>query len=94
MRKILSYIFVALVSLLAFSCRQEDFASQDGPLVLDFDVVVPDMNKVVTKAVDPDGRGVQNIVLYCFDSYGLFLFAFKFFVNLQINNSLLVSQFQ
>ena len=73
MRKILSYIFVARVSFLAFSCQQEDFASQNGPLVLDFDVVVPDMDKVATKAVDPDGRGVQNIVLYCFDSYGLFI---------------------
>ena len=41
--------------------------------MLDFDVVVPDMNRVATKAVDPDGRGVQNIVLYCFDSYGLFI---------------------
>ena len=29
------------------------------------------MQEVVTRAVDPDGGGVQDMTLFCFDSYGL-----------------------
>lgn len=63
---------------LAVSCQREDLdvsagAVPEGYMSLTMDFVVPDMEKVMTRAVDPDGGGVQNIVLYCFDSYGLFI---------------------
>ena len=61
---------------MAVSCHLDDLypsVGEEKNLVLNIDVVVPDMKQVQTRAVDPDGGGVQNIVLYCFDSYGLFI---------------------
>lgn len=34
---------------------------------------VPQMNEVQTKAVDPDGGGVQNMTIFCFDVNSLFI---------------------
>ena len=76
MRQYITYVILLICSFVAVSCHEDELYPSEGQsdgLVLDFDVVVPDMNQVATKAVDPDGRGVQNIVLYCFDSYGLFI---------------------
>ena len=61
---------------MTLSCHVDELYQSIGSkedLVLKIDVVVPDMKQVDTKAVDPDGGGVQNIVLYCFDGYGLFI---------------------
>lgn len=33
----------------------------------------PVMSEVSTKAVDPDGKGINNITLFCFDAYGIFI---------------------
>ena len=75
MKRLITYILLALTLFAAMSCHEEALFpdAQTKGLVLDIDVVVPDMNNIDTKAVDPDGKGVQNIVLYCFDSYGLFI---------------------
>ena len=66
---------MVLPLIVATSCHEEVLVPdvQTEGIVLDIDVVVPDMYDIDTKAVDPDGKGVQNIVLYCFDSYGLFI---------------------
>ncbi len=60
---------------LAVSCQREDFGAGQVSehLDLSFRVQIPDMYEVCTKAVDPDGGGIQHIVLYCFDEYGLFI---------------------
>lgn len=73
MRKVIAYICVVL--FLMTSCQREDFGVDTAPesLELAFRVQVPDMTEVSTKAVDPDGGGVQHIILYCFDEYGLFI---------------------
>lgn len=73
MRKILTY-FIASVCLMA-SCQREEFGVGQVPEHLDisFRVQISDMSEVCTKAVDPDGGGVQHIILYCFDEYGLFI---------------------
>lgn len=34
---------------------------------------VPQMNELQTKAVDPDGGGVQNMTIFCFDANSLFI---------------------
>ena len=60
---------IALAGILALNvaCQREDFLSpegngtQDGYVTLRFNVEVPDMDVVQTKAVDPDGGGVQQI---------------------------------
>ena len=65
MKRRLIYIFALL--LLAMSCQREDLAvSSDGDaLNLAFRVQISDMAEVATKAVDPDGGGIQHIILYC-----------------------------
>ena len=73
------YIIAIIVGAMAMttSCLKEDIlpenTSKDGYITLDLKISVPDMSLVSTKAVDPDGGGVQNITLFCFDQYGLFV---------------------
>lgn len=72
---------IALAGILALNvaCQREDFLSpeengtQDGYVTLRFNVEVPDMDVVQTKAVDPDGGGVQQISVFCFDKNDLFI---------------------
>ena len=45
----------------------------EGFINLSIRMQAPQMSQVQTKAVDPDGGGVQHIILYCFDAYGLFI---------------------
>jgi hypothetical protein len=62
----------------AVSCQEElscpsEVEAPEGYVNLSFSATVPDMDLVSTRAVDPDGGGIQHIILYCFDSYGLFI---------------------
>ena len=74
-------IIIALAGLLVLgtACQREDFLlpdtapEQDGYINLRFNVEVPDMQVVETKAVDPDGGGVQQISVFCFDQNDLFI---------------------
>ena len=46
----------------------------DGSLVkVSFSVKIPDPIKVATRAVDPDGNGIQTMTLFCFDGEGLLI---------------------
>lgn len=47
--------------------------AREGYVALRFSADIPAMKKVATRAVDPDGGGVQDMTLFCFDSYGLFI---------------------
>lgn len=80
MKETIRYIVVlAGVLLTLVSCQQEGWqdeslpAAKEGYLALRFTANIPDMQEVVTRAVDPDGGGVQDMTLFCFDSYGLFI---------------------
>ncbi|MBV8038145.1 hypothetical protein HF895_01340 [Bacteroides sp. AN502] len=81
MKKGIIYTVVILIGMLATlgACRQNEWqdeslpAAKEGYLALRFTADIPDMQEVVTRAVDPDGGGVQNMTLFCFDSYGLFI---------------------
>ncbi len=85
MKKRLFKITVILAAIATFlSCQREDFApvlpnnnSDIGVfgdyIKLKLNVVAPDPIMVGTKAVDPDGKGVQTMTLFCFDEYGLFI---------------------
>ena len=39
----------------------------DGCIEIRFDADIPPMPVVATRSVDPDGTGVQNMTLFCFD---------------------------
>lgn len=77
-RLIKNIMMLAVVAIAAVACHKDDFVT-DIPQVesdmmhLRFGVVSPDMRQVSTRAVDPDGKGIQNITLFCFDDEGLFI---------------------
>lgn len=81
MKKRIIYTVVILIGMLAIlgACRQDEWrdeslpAVKEGYLALRFSAEIPDMQEVETRAVDPDGGGVQNMTLFCFDTYGLFI---------------------
>ena len=45
----------------------------DGYMTIEFKARVPEMSEVQTKAVDPDGGGVQQMTVFCFDANDLFI---------------------
>ena len=72
---IMAWVAIAVLSV---SCREDEWfdpssAAREGYVALRFSADVPAMEKVATRAVDPDGGGVQDMTLFCFDSYGLFI---------------------
>lgn len=71
-------IALAAVAVALVSCRQDDLleplpTAREGYVALRFSADVPAMQEVSTRSVDPDGGGVQDMTLFCFDSYGLFI---------------------
>lgn len=81
MKKRIIYTVVILIGMLATlgACRQDEWrdeslpTAKEGYLALRFSAEIPDMQEVETRAVDPDGGDVQDMTLFCFDSYGLFI---------------------
>lgn len=77
----ISYTVAALaaISLSLVSClsengwKTEQKVVPDGYVSVSFRTDIPAMQEVSTRAVDPDGYGVQNMTLFCFDGYGLFI---------------------
>ena len=71
-----------LVSIVS-SCVEEVFVHENTSDVevgvygdemrLDLNFVAPDPVLMATRAVDPDGKTLQNLTLFCFDANGLFL---------------------
>lgn len=69
---------MAAIAVLLVSCRQDEWfepspVARESYVALRFSADIPAMEKVATRAVDPDGGGVQDMTLFCFDSYGLFI---------------------
>lgn len=71
-------IGVLVSALLLVACQQDELGIdsqpvKEGYVSLHFSTNVPAMEVVQTRAVDLDGGGVQNMTLFCFDQYGLFI---------------------
>ena len=81
MKTTMRYMMMALVSALAVmtSCQREEFELPQtetvpaGYKAVSFMAQVPQMEIVNTRAVDPDGGGVQQITVFCFDENSLFI---------------------
>lgn len=76
--KIKAAAALLVLAAVSVSCAKEEWrntqpAEREGYLTLDFRTDIPAMEEVRTRAVDPDGGGVQDMTLFCFDSYGLFI---------------------
>lgn len=85
MKNRMKYIILALAGAvaMALSCQSEDLLIpdvsdvQDGYMKVEFLADVPVMNVVKTRAVDPDGGGVQQMQVFCFDANGIFITTVK-----------------
>ena len=81
MKTTMRYMMMAIVSALVMmtSCRREEFELPQtetvpaGYKTVSFMAQVPQMEVVNTRAVDPDGGGVQQITVFCFDENSLFI---------------------
>ncbi len=77
-KKFLNILVAALGAVAVLvSCTQDDIPQvsvvPDGYMSISFSAGASDMKKVEVRAVDPDGVDVQNMTLFCFNSYGLFI---------------------
>ena len=84
MRRYINILIVVLGAMLSFSCHHDmnidmnsDYPQREGYVRISFDTRCPDMTEVTTRGVDPDGVGVQDLTLFCFDAYGIFITTVK-----------------
>ena len=81
MKDIMKYRLMVLIGVLALmtSCNKDELQIPEadtvpaGYMAIEFMAQVPDMSIVNTRAVDPDGGGVQQITVFCFDENSLFI---------------------
>ena len=75
----LLYILIFMLALVQVSCMREDFPQPvpedvpDGYMKIEFAANITDPTSVTTRAVDPDGLDVNNMTLFCFNEFGLFI---------------------
>ena len=68
-----------ILALVPVSCVREDFPQPvpedvpDGYTKIEFAANITDPTSVTTRAVDPDGLDVNNMTLFCFNEFGLFI---------------------
>lgn len=74
--KRLKYIVLSLLAVVFAACQDDMLVNRptggidaDGNVHLCFNTEIPDMEQVQTRAVDPDGYGVNSLWLFCFDQY-------------------------
>ena len=80
MKTIVKYISSIFIALLMVSCQGEEplhTEVPDGYVTLRFMMDVAVQDNVWTKAVDPDGGGVQQMQVFCFDANGIFITTVK-----------------
>ncbi|MBR4988954.1 MAG: hypothetical protein IKY85_03465 [Bacteroidaceae bacterium] len=79
-KRILNILTAVMGAMIVFqSCTDDDMVTvqesniPDGYMNICFKADMSDMKTVQVRAVDPDGIDVQNISLFCFNPYGLFI---------------------
>ena len=85
MKYICKILATLLIFLLAMACSENHELNSNNPTLnteagvfgdemrLCLNVVAPDPIEVSSRAVDPDGKTLQTLHLFCFDANGLFL---------------------
>ena len=74
--KRLLYFFIIIAFALSGCEREEMPVYPDVPegfMPINIAFSAPDMISMETKAVDPDGKGINSITLFCFDNFGMFI---------------------
>lgn len=81
MIKRLSYIVATILAILGISCQADidvvppvvEDTTPEGWVKIEFAANTPLMTEVAVRGVDPDGIDVQNLILFCFNDYGLYI---------------------
>ena len=78
MKRVFSILYILIVSLAVSSCEREEIMPdmpdmKEGYMPVNFTFSAPDMIEADTKAVDPDGKGVNSMILFCFDNFGIYI---------------------
>lgn len=80
MTKRVSYIFATLLSVAMIACQHdvdivvpEVDTTPEGWVKVEFTANAPVMTEVAVRGVDPDGIDIQNLTLFCFNDYGLYI---------------------
>lgn len=83
MKSLLKIMFALAIGFASVACHQEDILPEQpitpevsgDEVSISFGVTIPDEIEVKTRAVDPDGRGIQTLHIFCFNGEGLFITA-------------------
>ena len=73
------YTILLAMLLVTASCTTDEVIAPvdsevpEGYVKVSFNTDIPEMQTVQVRAVDPDGLDVQNMTLFCFNTYGLFI---------------------
>lgn len=79
MKKYSIYILLVGIMAMLYSCRDTisvDSQTENVPegyVPIRFNVDIPEMTEVSSRAVDPDGIDIQQLTLFCFNAYGIFI---------------------
>ena len=80
MTKRFSYIAALLAAMFSIACHTDMEVVQpaadttpEGWTRIEFKANTPLMTEVAVRGVDPDGIDVQNLTLFCFNDYGLYI---------------------
>lgn len=75
-----SYIVTAIVAMFAMACQTDvevlpstGDGTPEGWTRIEFTANTPLMTEVVVRGADPDGIDVQNLTLFCFNDFGLYI---------------------
>ena len=75
-----SYIVTAIVAMFAMACQTDvevlpstGDGTPEGWTKIEFKADTPIMTEVVVRGADPDGIDVQNLTLFCFNDFGLYI---------------------
>lgn len=76
-----SYIAATILATLGISCQADidvvpptiEDTTPEGWVKIEFTANTPLMTEVAVRGVDPDGIDVQNLMLFCFNDYGLYI---------------------
>ena len=75
-----SYIVTAIVALFSVACHSDvdvvptvEDRIPEGWTRIEFTANTPLMTEVVVRGADPDGIDVQNLTLFCFNDFGLYI---------------------
>lgn len=74
MKRVFLYI-ISLILILS-SCRKpetDENNAYDGYTTITFKTRITDLENVNVRGVDPDGLGVNNMTLFCFNEFGLYI---------------------